>query len=283
MPNWKQIRRKWWLLLPLVPIVGGTVGFRLIEGWRWSDAIFMTVITISTVGYGDGGMSDVGKMFASFLILTGVGTFTYVISYGFQEMVENSNFYERQVLRKVHRMKDHYIICGAGRVGIEIAETLQQKKIPYVIIESNLETIETLKIMELPYIHGDATNDEVLISAGADHAKGMACVLNSDADNVFASLAGRELNPKLFIVARANSKLAVSKMLKAGANKVLNPFSTTAFRMATTLLKPTVTNFLEVASRSEDLALAIEELLIPVGSELDGVTIADSQRVRRKM
>ena len=277
MINMKAVLRKWWLPLPLLPLIYGMLGFRLIEGWSWAKCYYYTVLTITTVGYDDGGMSGAGKMFSTTVMITGIGVFFFVISYTLQNLIEHSNFQERRQRRKVNKMRNHYIICGAGRVGQEMGLRLKERKTPFVLLESDLNAIEVLKSLDLPYIPGDATTEETLEVAGVAHARGLACVLNSDADNVFTTLTARGMNPGLFIVARANNASASSKLLKAGANKALNPFTSTASRMMNTLLKPTVTDFLEIAHSSDVLDLAIEEVLIPEGSVLDGCRIAESE------
>jgi len=282
MIDLKSLRRKWWLLLPVAPVLYGTLGFRLLEGWSWAKSFFMTIITVSTVGFDDGGMGDLTKVFTTTLIVTGVGAFSFTLTYVIRDFVENLDPFQRRIRRRLERMKDHFVVCGAGRVGLEMAEELHEKKVPFVVLEQDPETINTLRSKRLPFIDGDATDEEIQVTAGVREAKAMACVLATDADNVFTTLTARELNPKLYIVARASSRSASSKLLRAGADRVLNPFSTTANRMVFTLLKPTVTDFLEIASGPGSLDLAIEEIPIPSGSVLDECRITDSQIRQRE-
>jgi voltage-gated potassium channel len=278
MIDTKRWNRKWLFLLPLPILLAGTFGFRWLEGWPWIDCFYMTVTTVSTVGYGWVEEPDgAGKFFACVLILGGVGTFSFMITLGIQSVVESSVDYDRLARKRVEKMKDHYVICGAGRVGMAIAKTLKERGKPFVAVENDHAIIEELREEGMAYITGDATHEEVLGKAGVGLAKGLACVLESDADNVFICLVAREINPSLFIVARANSESSVSKLIKAGANKVINPFTTTASRMAYTLLKPTVVDFLEIASGERTLDLRMEEILIPNGSALAGCPLGDSE------
>lgn len=179
-------------------------------------------------------------------------------------------------------MKNHYIVCGAGRIGKETAHRLQAIGKPFLLIEQAPSVIEELRAEGLPYLAGDATLENVLADAGVQFAKGLACVMASDADNVFTCLVAREMNPDLFIVARSSINSSVSKLLKAGASKVINPFTTTAVHMAHTLVRPTVVNFLEVASNEKMLDLHIEEIVIHKGSVLEGKRLSQSETRQRE-
>ena len=266
------------MFLPLGPIVVGTVGYVLIEEWTWLESFYMTVITVSTVGYKEvHPLSDEGQVFTSLLIMGGVGIYAFVISYALQKMIETAEFREKRARRRARKMHGHYIVCGAGRVGLTVARQLRAKRKEVVIIETDHDLLEELRLEGFVAIFGDATHEEVLLDAGVDNAKGIACVLNTDAENVFACLSARELNPEIFIVARSNSETTNSKLLKAGADKVLNPFTSTASRMTNTLLKPTVVDFLEVASNERPFDLAIEEIRIPKTSPLNGCSLAESE------
>ncbi len=282
MIDLRRWSRKWSLALPLPILLAGTLGFHHIEGWPWIDCFYMTVTTVSTVGYGwvtEPG--DGGKLFASALILLGVGTFSFMITLGIQSLMEKATNQDSAAARRARKMRNHFIICGAGRVGKEIAHSLQSLGKPYLLVEQTPSVIEELRAEGLPYLPGDATTESVLAEAGTKYAKGLACVLTSDADNVFTCLVAREMNPELFIVARSSSNSSVSRLLKSGANKVINPFTTTAFRMAHTLIRPTVVNFLEVASSERKLDLHIEEIIIPKGSILEGKRL-DQSEIRQR-
>lgn len=237
----------------------------------------MTIITLSTVGFGEvHKLNSEGMIFTSLLIVSGVITISLLVAVLVKDIVETTVLLDRQTTKRLRKMKNHFIICGGGRVGMEIGRSLHESGKSFVIIDSHPSVIEALRQIDYPYLHGDATSEAILLEAGILHARGIACVLDSDASNLFSCLSAREMKSDIFIIVRSSTDSAVPKFLKAGANRVLNPFTTTANRMAYTLQRPTVVDFLEVASNEKTLDIKIEEVYIPVGSSLDGVKIADS-------
>lgn len=274
------------LALLLIIILLGTLGYMLVEGWGFFDSLYMTVITLTTVGYGEvHPLTRVGRSFTIGLIFLGMGLMLYVVGYIAQVIVEGQlrEVLERRRLEKeIHKLKNHFIICGYGRIGGVIARELRQAKIPLVIIEDRPETIAHLERASYLYVVGDATQEEVLEMAGVHQARGLVAVVSSDADNVYIILTARTLNPDLLIVARAGEEGSEQKLLRAGADKVISPYVIGGCRMAQTILRPTVVNFIDIAMMGGAMDLALEE--IPVGgtSEIVGLSLKDSG-IRQKL
>lgn len=256
----------------------GTVGYMLIANMRFIDAFYMTVITLATVGFKEvKELDENGKIFTIILILSGFGVFTYTLTVGAKIIIEGEIkevFKKRKMRKKIETLSGHYIICGYGRMGSIIAKELKANGIPVVIIEKNESNIPEEE--DLLYVIGDATHDQVLKSAGIEKAKGLITVLPSDAENLYVVLSARELNQNLFIVARAVEKEAEAKLKRAGANRVVSPYFIGGLRIAHTVLRPTVVDFLEFATRSEYEEIQIEEIEVAAHSKLIGKTIAQS-------
>ncbi len=259
-------------------ILFGTTGYMFIENIRFIDALYMTVITLATVGFKEvKELDETGKIFTIFLILTGFGVFTYTLTVGAKIIIEGEIkevFKKRKMRKKIESLSGHYIICGYGRMGSIITKELKANNIPVVIIEKNEGNISEDE--ELLYVIGDATHDHVLKSAGIEKAKGLITVLPTDAENLYVVLSARELNQNLFIVARAVEKEAEAKLKRAGANRVVSPYFIGGLRIAHTVLRPTVVDFLEFATRSEYAEIQIEEIEVVPKSKLVGKTIAQS-------
>jgi voltage-gated potassium channel len=218
----------------------GTAGYHFLEGYSFIDAFYMTVITISTVGYGEiNPLSENGRIFTVFLILSGVGSIAFAAS-AFTEMVieraANPNRWMKSMEKKISKLKGHVIICGHGRVGAAAAEYFSEKGADFVIIENSDET--TKKIAELGFFHipGDGTREDVLLKAGIKKASALLAVLDSDPDNLFAVLTARELNPVLKIIARIDLPSSESRILRAGADSVISPFAAAGQKVAESLL-----------------------------------------------
>lgn len=256
----------------------GTFGYMIIEDMRFIDALYMTVITLATVGFKEvKELDENGKIFTIILILTGFGVFTYTLTVGAKILIEGEIkevFKKRKMRKKVENISRHYVICGYGRMGSIIVKELKANNIPVVIIEKNKANLPEEE--DIIYVEGDATHDEVLKSSGIEKAAGLITVLPSDAENLYVVLSARELNPNLFIVARAVDKEAEPKLKRAGANKVVSPYFIGGLRIAHTVLRPTVVDFLEFATRSEHIEIQIEEIEVSPSSTLIGKTIAQS-------
>lgn len=266
-------------LLTLV-IVIGTIGYIVIEGWGLFDAFYMTIITLSTVGYMEvHPLSFEGRIFTSLLIFAGVGTAFYVFTMLTETIVSGQlqDFLGRKRLEaKLETLHDHYIICGYGRIGRHICRMIA-KEVPFVVVEKDHETVEEIEKEGFLFLEGDATQEEVLKKAGINRAKGLVSVLRSDADNVYITLTARSLNPKLFIIARADEEHVEKKLKRAGSDKVVSPYLIGARRMALTILRPAVTDFLELVTPEEHLELQLEEVRISEKSDLVAKNLLNSQ------
>ncbi len=266
------------LFMSLGVILYGTIGYMLIEDMNFLDALYMTVITLATVGYKEVKELTVnGKIFTMILIFSGFGVFTYTLTTGAKILIEGEIkevFKKRSMKKRIQHLKGHYIICGYGRMGRIIARELKANNIPFVIIEKERTNLPDND--DILYIEGDATRDEVLKDAGIEHAKGLITVLSQDSENLYVVLSAKGLKPDLFIVARAAEEGAELKLKRAGADRVVSPYHIGGLRIAHTVLKPTVVDFLEFATGSEHMEIQIEEIQVKKGSGLLGKTIGES-------
>ena len=266
------------VLLALVSL--GTVGYMGIERWRFLDALYMTVITLGTVGFKEvHDLSDAGKIFTIFLIIIGVSVLGYLIGSLAQIMFEGQ--FQRIIGRKkvekmVDALKDHYIICGFGRMGSLICKEFAMKPLPFVVVEKSAELIEKLKEDGYLFLHGDATDDEALLKAGITRAKGLISVVTSDTENVYITLTARGLNPDLYILSRSGEENSEIKLKRAGANKVVSPYHIGGNRMAQAILRPNVVDFIEIATGREHMELQMEEISIPANSRFVGENLMSS-------
>lgn len=265
----------------LVTVIAfGTLGYAMIEDWQAFDALYMTIITLATVGFKEvHELSPEGKIFTIVLIISGTGIIAYTLSSLIQFTLEGQlrKILGRKKLEsRIGKLRDHYIICGYGRIGHLICREFQSRPIPFVIVEQNPNHIERLEREGYLYVEGDATDDETLQAAGIEYAKGLITAVTSDTDNVYITLTARGLNPKLFILARAGEEGAEKKLMRAGASKVISPYTIGASRMAQAILRPSVVDFIELATASEHLALQIEEIRIAADSVLAGKNLINS-------
>lgn len=261
------------LIALALAILFGTIGFTLIEGWPLSDSLYVTVQTLTTVGYGDvPPHSGAGRAFAVIVMLMGVGGVALAASTIVQSVVQSelvSAFGQRRQSKKMSKLHDHYIICGSGRVGSHLIRDLQATGKPFVVIESDPQRAAEFAQREITVLVADATLEESLREVGVDRARGLAACLPNDADNVYVVLTARDLNPNLRIVARAAEEQAEAKLLRAGANHVIAPTIIGGHRMAVALTKPAVSEFMDSITANE-LGLGFEQVEVDAASHLAG-------------
>ncbi len=268
------------VLLLILIIMFGVTGYMTIEHWGVLDALYMTVTTLTTVGYGEvHEVSDFGRMFTIFFIIIGVVYFLYIAGAVVQFMVEGqirTILGRRSLDKKIDRMNNHYIVCGYGRIGKILCKMLARKPVDLVVIEKNLELIPVMDNDKMIYVSGDAGDEITLLRAGIRRAKGLIAVLATDTDNVFLVLTARQLNPDIYIMARASQERSKSKLMAAGANRVESPYDMGAASMAQRIIRPTVTNFLDLAFAHKRKDIQMEEIPINSSSSLANVMLKDS-------
>lgn len=259
----------------------GTTGYMLIERWPLIDAMYMTLISITTVGFSEvHQMSPSGRIFTMGVVFLGVSFFLYVAGSLVQFMVEGrirEIMGRRKLNSKIAKLKNHYIVCGYGRIGRVLCKHfMADPRLTLVVIEKDLERISEMESDGVLYVSGDAGEEDVLLKAGIKTAKGLVAALATDIDNVFLTLTARQLNPGIFIVARAGSKAAKSKLLAAGANRVDSPYEIGAVSMAQRVLRPSVTSFLDLVFAYDRNDIKMEEIPVDPASSLTGVMLKDS-------
>ena len=265
----------------LIGLLGtGTVGYLLLERnnpegeWQLLDAIYMTVITLTTVGYENLGMSDAGRIFTLFLLLGGFGVFTYSVTIATAFLIEGqlqSFFRQQKMIRTVDKLSNHYIICGLGDTGVHVLDEMLKAEVDFVGIEFEEERLLHLSdTRSFLYLHGDATDDELLIRAGIERAKGLVTCLSRDQDNLFVVISARKINPRLRIASKAVEDNSPGKLITAGADEVVLPDHIGGLRLASGILQPQLAGFLENITQNRDGA-QFTESVIQAGSPLDGI------------
>jgi len=267
-------------LLLFILISGGTLGYTLIEGWPLADSLYMTFITITTVGFGEvRPLSPAGKHFTIVFLVFSIATVGYsvtiLITYIFEGVIIQA-VRERRMKRSIKRMKDHYIICGCGDMGREVALEFKRSKVKFLIIDRDPEQSELARDESIVFVRGDAVDDEILLEANIENAKGLVSVLPDDESNVFVVLTARQLNPTLMIISKAEEERTIKKLHKAGANRVISPYQIAGRRMASIILRPSVVNFLDIVVEGEEMAMRIEEVKVHTGSPLIEKTLRES-------
>jgi voltage-gated potassium channel len=259
----------------------GTIGFKLILAHlSWFDAFYFTLITLTTVGFTEPpNTTESARYFIVALIILGVGTLGYALSSAAQAVIESellSTFGKRKMYKDINKLSGHYIVCGAGRVGAGVIRDIARSGHDLVVIEGDEAIGDRLLAQGQLVLMGDATHEDVLKAAGIERARGIVCAVSSDPDNLYITLTARDLNKDLRIISRANDEAAVSRLLKAGANRVVSPAITGSMRMAQMLLRPAVADFLDLATMTERLELEIEQVEIGADSPFIGNALKDT-------
>jgi voltage-gated potassium channel len=264
------------LMAVVAALMLGTVAFHLLEGWSILDSLYVTVQTVTTVGFGDvAPRSTLGRAFATVFMMLGVGVVLYALTSTVQSIVHSELFARYGHARKMSKLRDHFIICGAGRVGSHLIRSLRAADGTFLVIESDQRKVEELMDAGIAVLVRDATLEESLLEAGVEHARGLASCLPDDADNVYVVLTARDLNPNIHIVARAAEEQAESKLIRAGANRVVAPTIIGGHRMAMALTKPAVGDFLDSVTANH-LELGFEQLEVEAISPLVGRKLSES-------
>lgn len=274
--------RKILLLMTLILLLfaGGTAGYMIIEGTSLLDGLYMTVITLASVGYREVvPLSPNGQVFTIILISLGVGTVSFtiftiggIVVEGQVQKIVGRKHLERQI----QGLKDHYIVCGYGRMGRVLTQQLQREGVEFVVVEGNEEKLMAHAPSDLLYVIGDATTEDTLEAANIREAKGLISAVASDAENLFITLTARGMNPNLFILARAFDERSEGKLLLAGADRVVDPYRLGGMRLAHAILRPAVVEFVELATHRAHLELAMEEVQVSANSSIAGVALRDS-------
>jgi voltage-gated potassium channel len=269
----------------VVLVLIGMAGFHYMEGWPWFDGFYMVLTTITTIGYGElHPLSPAGRIFNTFLIVTGVGLVLLFFGGATQALLEfelQSVFGRRRMDREISRLSDHFILCGAGRVGRSAARELARKPLPFVVIDTDADKLAHHSDEGWLTLVGDATHEHVLRQAHIETARGLVAATTTDAINVYIILTARSLNPNLKIIARASEEEAEKHLLTAGADRVVSPYNFAGYRIAQTFMRPHVVDFFDTAMNQQK-PLEIEEVQVQAGSRVAGQTLEGS-RIRQEM
>ena len=267
-------------LMLLAVVVGGTLGYVVVEGWSAWDAFYMTVITVTTVGYKEvHDLSAAGEALTVVVLFAGVGTALYTFTLLATVVVEGGlpkRFQQRRQARMLDTITDHFIICGYGRIGSMVARQFQRQGVPVAIIERDPERVRAAMEAGALAVEADASREDVLKRVGIDRARGLIAAVGTDAENVYAVMTARGLRPNLFIVGRAESEDATLKLKRAGADRVISPYQIGAAQIAQTALRPAVVDFVELATGTDNLELSMEEIAIVEGSALADRTMIEA-------
>jgi len=281
----------WWagwrlsVVLLASVVCAGTAGYVIIEGWDVFDAFYMTITTVTTVGYGEiHPLSRAGRVFNTGVVILGVATVLYTFSFLMARLVEG-DLQARWARRRRERMLDdltnHFIICGFGRIGHIVAREFMRQDVPFVIIERDIERMQAAIDMGYLAVEADASSEDVLRRLGIGRARGFIAAVSTDADNVFAILTARLLRPDLFIIGRAETEDAKAKLVRAGADRVLSPYQIGGLQLAQTALRPAVVDFVQLATSSDNLDLNMEQVQIEPGAPLAGRSILQANLRQR--
>lgn len=269
------------ILFLVLSLILGVVGYQVVEGWNFSDSLYMTVITLATVGYGETNpLTPAGRIFTMLLIMIGVGALTYGLTAATAFVVEGTltdMIGRRRMEAEIHKLNDHIILCGLGETGRHIAEEFLKIQVPFIAIDKDGDRVKQMeKIGRFLRIEGDATADEVLLRARIKEARGLVAALPQDRDNVFVILTARELNSHLRIVSQVIEEESRVKLLKAGADETVSTNFIGGLRMASVMIRPTVVSFLDKMLRASGDDVRVAEAKIPSGSRLAGNTLSEA-------
>ena len=268
------------VILFLIVTAVGTAGYMVVEGWSAWDAFYMTIISVTTVGYREvHATSFAGQVWTVFVLLAGVSTLFYTASVVMAEIVEGGlrkGLESRRFNRMLEQLKDHFIICGYGRIGGVIADEFQRQGIPYVVVDRDPDRVHAVIARGGMAVEADASREDVLRRIGIERARGLIAAVGTDAENVYTVLTARVLRPDLFIIARIESEDAEPKLKRAGADRVLSPYQLGGVQMAATALRPAVVDFMRLATSSERLDLAAEQIEVKTNSRFVGASIRDA-------
>ena len=278
--------KKFWIILYFFAlIIIGSLGYYIIGGSKWTilDSLYMTIITLASVGYGEvHTLDNSGKIWSILLIIfgvTGVGALFRTIN---EEFIQSQLFWKNKMKKTISKLKNHYIICGYGRMGAVIAKELKEKNQKFLIIENNDQKVELIRDKGMICLQGDATSEDTLLSAQIDKASGVAVVLDTDQDNLFVTMSIKTIFPDIFLLSRCAREDNQAKLIRAGANKVINPYVSGGHRMAEILIKPQVEDSISVISpKNSKMNLSIDEISLNGVKKYDGITIKES-RIRDK-
>jgi voltage-gated potassium channel len=261
----------------------GTAGYMLIEEWSFSDSIYMTIITISTVGYREVHvLSSDGRVFTILLLIAGVGLAFYILTGVVQNVIEQGiqGIFRRQRMEnRISKLKDHFIICGYGRVGKEVAAILSQSKVPFVVIDPSDAAFADATQAGYLFLQGDASSDEVLKKAEIGRSRGLIAATGNDAENIFITLSAKALHPGLFVVARTYSEETVAKLERAGADRVVAPLRLGGRRMAMLALRPLAVDFVDAALGKAPSPLELEYIKVVSGSPLASKNVGEGEKL----
>ncbi|OTW80038.1 potassium channel protein [Bacillus toyonensis] len=272
-------RKQLWIAVVCMTfvVILGTLGFMTIEEISLFQAFWMTMITVLTVGYGDAvPVTQAGKVFALLIIPVGVGIVTYAIGVVAAIIIEGNLFHavrRKKMDKQIAQLQNHIIVCGCGRVGLQVVHELQEKKIPFVVVDKDESILEKEKLL---YIHGDATEDQVLHHAGISKAAGLVAIVANDAENVFITLTARGLNDAIKIVARAEKPETEEKLRRAGANKVINPSSMAGIHIAKGIANPLTVHYIDTVLYGIEQSFVIEEISVGNDSILVNKSLLES-------
>jgi len=278
MSAWRRL--EFGILLLLILLTTGVVGYAAIEGWSFMDALYMTVITVSTVGFHEvQPLSTGGRIFTIFLIILGVGTAFYILVGAVTLVIEGElgeAWGVRRMKAKIDALRNHYILCGFGRVGEEIGREFKDRGIPFVVIESNAESISRAKQRNFLLIEGDASVDATLLDAGIERARGLLAASDSDSGNTYITLTAKAMNPNALVVARAGQPANLERMRRAGADRVISPYQIGGRRMALSALQPLVLDFIDTLTGGRPEQRIIAEFIATPQSCLAGCTLEEA-------